>query len=264
MTARDAAIAELDRAVDGLGAGASAAELFAVVDVLDAQPSLRRSLSDPSASDDQRAGLARRLFGGKLGAESVAVIGEVVKAPWGTGQRMASALERQAVRLALKTAVDNGNLADVVAQLNSLAAAVSSSHELNAALRDRSYPVAAKQELIDRLIAGQALPATRTLASRAVKARRRNFTVTLQSYLEMAAGLLGTKIARVTVARPLDQARIDRLKAALEAQTGTPISIQIEVDPAVIGGMSVAIGDDVIESTVAGRLEQARRQLINL
>lgn len=264
MTARDAAIAELDLAVDGLGAGASAAELFAVVDVLDAQPSLRRSLSDPSASDDQRAGLARRLFGGKLSPESVAVIGEVVKAPWGTGQRMASALERQGVRRALKTAADDGNLTDVVAQLNSLAAAVASSHELSAALRDRSYPVAAKQALIDRLIAAQALPVARTLASRAVKARRRNFMVTLQSYLEMAADLSGMRIARVTVARPLDEARITRLKAALEAQTGTPLSIQIEVDPAVIGGMSVAIGDNVIESTVAGRLEQARRQLINL
>ena len=71
-------------------------------------------------------------------------------------------------------------------------------------------------------------------------------------------------IARVTVARPLDEARIARLKTALTAQVGGPVNLQISVDPAVLGGISVAIDDDVYESTVAARLEDARRQLINL
>ena len=80
----------------------------------------------------------------------------------------------------------------------------------------------------------------------------------------MAAGLSGHRIARVTVARPLDEARITRLKSALSAQVGGPVDLQIAVDPAVLGGISVAIDDDVYESTVAARLEDARRQLINL
>ena len=80
----------------------------------------------------------------------------------------------------------------------------------------------------------------------------------------MAADLSGEKIARVTVARPLDEGRIARLKAALEAQLGTTVSLQIEVDPSVLGGRNVAIDDDVIESTVAARLDQAHRQLTTL
>lgn len=264
MTARDAAIAGLDHAVDGIGTGASAPELFAVVDVLDAQPSLRRSLSDPSASDEQRAGLARRLFEGKIGDGALAVVGEVVKAPWSSGSRMVSALERQGIRIALGSAQREGNLEQVASELHGLSTTVDANPELSGALRNQSYPVEGKQSLVDRLISGKVLPATQTLAARAVKARRRNFGLTIASYLEMAAGMTGQKIARVTVARPLDQGRIDRLKAALEAQTGAPVTLHIEVDPSVIGGMSVAIEDDVIESTVAGRLEQARRQLINL
>ena len=121
------------------------------------------------------------------------------------------------------------------------------------------------------------------LAARAVKARKRTFALTVASYLEMAADMAGQKIAKVTVARPLDQARTDRLPFIFhrlgsvrawsrvrpgphwpEAQLGGPVSLQVAVDPAVLGGMSITIDDDVIESTVAGRLEQARRQLINL
>ena len=77
----------------------------------------------------------------------------------------------------------------------------------------------------------------------------------------MAADVAGEKIARVTVARPLDEARVARLKRALEAQVGRTVSLQIDVDPSVLGGMNVAIDDDVIESTVAARLDQVRRQL---
>ena len=264
MTANDAAIAGLDHAVDGSGAGASAAELFAIVDVLDGQPSLRRSLSDPSASEDQRVGLAHRLLDGKVGPGSVSVVAEVVKQAWSSGRQLVTALERQAVRLALKGAMQDGTLDEVTAQLQTLRNTVDNNAELSGALRKLNYPVESKQSLVDRLISGKVAPATQTLAARAVKARKRNFSVTVGSYLEMAADLSGHQIARVTVARPLDQARIDRLKNALQAQTGKPITLQIEVDPSVIGGMSVAIEDEVIESTVAGRLEQARRQLNNL
>jgi F-type H+-transporting ATPase subunit delta len=42
------------------------------------------------------------------------------------------------------------------------------------------------------------------------------------------------------------------------------VSLQVTVDPAVLGGVNVSLGDDVYESTVAARLEDARRQLINL
>jgi F-type H+-transporting ATPase subunit delta len=80
----------------------------------------------------------------------------------------------------------------------------------------------------------------------------------------MAARLAGQRIAKVTVARELDAGRVSRLRSALEAQVGAPVSLQVTVDPAVLGGVNVSLGDDVYESTVAARLEDARRQLINL
>ena len=92
MMARGAAPAGLDSSVDGLSAdAATASELFAVVDLIDGQPMLRRSLSDPSASFEDRSGLAKRLFGARVSASTLAVIMEVLGASWGSGAGSAAA-----------------------------------------------------------------------------------------------------------------------------------------------------------------------------
>lgn len=240
-----------------------ASELFAVVDVLDGQPMLRRSLSDPSASEEARAALVRRLFEGKVSAAAIAVLVDTVRQSFKSGRALVAGLEREGVARSLKAAQDAGELDRVVSELYQLSQSVERAPELAVALRSRGYPVEGKRVLIERLIQGKVSPTTETLAARAVAARQRTFSLTVGGYLKMAAELAGSRIARVAVARPLDAARTARLKAALERQVGGPVTLQVAVDPAVIGGMSVAIDDDVFESTVAARLEDARRQLIN-
>ncbi|AQP47226.1 F0F1 ATP synthase subunit delta [Tessaracoccus aquimaris] len=265
MTARDAANAALDSSVEGIATdAATAAELFAVVDLLDGQPMLRRSLSDPSSTPAARAGLAKRLLAGKVSDTAIEVVGSVVQSPWRSANAMVGGLERQGVRIALRASAAGGQLERVEEELYSLARTVDSDPELGAALRSLAYPLEGKRDLVARLISGKVDPVTAQLASRAVRARRRTFPLTIESYLQMAADMAGQKIARITVAQPLDEAQEARLKAALVAQAGGAVTLQIHVDPKVIGGISVAIDDDVYESTVAARLEDARRQLINL
>ena len=265
MTARDAAHAALDTTVEGIATDATtAAELFAVVDLFDGQPMLRRSLSDPSSTDVARAGLAKRLLAGKVSGKTLEVVSAVVSSPWASANALVTGLERQGVRVALRASRASGKLERVEEELYSLARTVDSDPELAAALRSLAYPLEGKRDLVARLISGKVDPVTAQLASRAVRARRRTFPLTVESYLQMAADMAGQKIARITVAQPLDEAQEARLKAALVAQTGSDVTLQVHVDPKVIGGISVAIDDDVYESTVAARLEDARRQLINL
>ncbi len=265
MSARDAANAELDAKIDGLAPDVvTSAELFAVVDLLDTQPSLRRSLSDPSASENDRASLARRLLEGKVSAAALAVVETVTQGAWSSGNAMVKALERQGVRLALRGAVQEGALDRVCQELYTLSSAVDDSADLATALRQHGPGIELKRGLVDTLLRDKAHPVTRGLAARAVAARERTFSLTIASYLRMGADLAGEKIARVVVARPLDEGRLARLKSALDRQAGAPVVLQVEVDPSVLGGISVQIDDHVIESTVAARLEDARRQLINL
>ncbi|HMR48280.1 MAG TPA: F0F1 ATP synthase subunit delta [Arachnia sp.] len=264
MRASDAAVNALDVLAGSVAADSSAAsDLFQVADLLTEQPMLRRSLSDPSATPDQRRALAARLFGGKIAPSAMQVVDGAVGHTWGGPQRLVRGIERQGVRLALRTAQDEGRLDTVTAELNTLSDAVLRTPEINDILRDRAVPVGEKQKLIASL-AKNALPVTRQLLSRTADGGARGFDLKVTSYLDMAAELTHRAIAKVVVARPLDDARVTRLQRALQAQTGRGVLLQIDVDPSVLGGMSVQIDDEVIESTVAARLDDARRHLTNL
>ena len=63
------------------------------------------------------------------------------------------------------------------------------------------------------------------------------------------------------MARPLDESERERLTAALPEQYGRPVHLNVVVDPDVIGGIRVEIGDDVIDGTISTRLDAARRKL---
>jgi len=68
-------------------------------------------------------------------------------------------------------------------------------------------------------------------------------------------------VATVRVAHELGDADSQRLQGALARQYDRPVHLNVVVDPDVVGGVKVEIGDDVIDGTVASRLDDARRRL---
>jgi F-type H+-transporting ATPase subunit delta len=89
----------------------------------------------------------------------------------------------------------------------------------------------------------------------------RTVAVALAAYQKVAAEVRGEGVATVRVARPLADAERDRLAAALASSYGRDVHLNVIVDPEVIGGIRVEIGDDVIDGTVASRLDDAGRRL---
>ncbi len=253
---------ELDRVLDAQTPSAGLAEeLFAVVDVLDHQPSLRRALRDPAAGDDNRAQLIGQLFGGKVSQAAQSVLVEAAKLRWEGNTGLVDALERQGVRAALTAAQAAGQLDDVEDELFRFGRLVEGQNALRAALADRSASRQGRQQLVDDLLAGRARTVTTVLAKRAVLARRRTYELTLADYLTLAAALRDRSIAKVVVARPLSPEQEARLRAALSRQLGRDITLQVTVDPKVLGGVRVSVGDEVIEGTVGKRLTDAERQI---
>ncbi|OYO01276.1 F0F1 ATP synthase subunit delta [Enemella evansiae] len=261
-SAEEARLGSLDRVLDAQEPNSTlAGELFAVVDAVEAQPGLRRGLTDPGLSVDQRKGLARQLLTGKVSDQAVRLVEETAALRWGGGRSFAAALERLGVRAELRAAQAAGQLDDTEDELFRFARTVSGDPGLVETLGNRSLPAARRETLVTRLLDGRVNEATLVLARRAVGSRSGNYGNTIEDYLGQAAALRNRGIATVHVAQPLSSEQHERLRAALSRQVGREVDLQVIVDPQVLGGVRVQLGDEVIEGTVAGKLDQARRRL---
>jgi F-type H+-transporting ATPase subunit delta len=236
-------------------------DLFAVVDALDSSATLRRALTDPGTAEQGRQQLAHTLLDGKVSKLAVQVVAEAVAMRWAGGRTLAAALERQAVRAQLLVAERQGNLEETEDELFRFARVVESTPEVRDALSDRSIDLAGRRQLVDDLLAGRATEATAVLARRAVAARERTFAHTIEGFVALAAAQKNRVIATVRVAQPLTPEQRSRLQAALAKQVGREVVVQEVVDAGVLGGVRVELGDEIIEGTVASRLESARREL---
>jgi F-type H+-transporting ATPase subunit delta len=83
----------------------------------------------------------------------------------------------------------------------------------------------------------------------------------LELFQHTAAHSIGQKIATVYAARELSDDEHSRLAKALGSQYDTTVHLLVVQDPEIVGGIRVEIGDDVIDGTVAGKLEDAQRKL---
>jgi len=258
--ATDARLSSLDRMLEDSKVGANfASEMFAVVDALEASPTLRRAVTDPGRPEGARRALVHGLLDGKIDKAVVDLVAEAATLRWAGGRTFAAALERQAVRAQLIVADRRGELDDTEDQLFRFARLVVSNPELRNLLGDRAIELSNRQELVEELLRGRANNATIVLARRAVAARERTFGQTIEGYVTLAAAQKNRALATVRVAKPLSSDQRKRLRTALSKQIGREVAMQEIIDPDVLGGMRVEIGDEVFEGTVSDRLEAARR-----
>jgi F-type H+-transporting ATPase subunit delta len=235
------------------------ADLFAVVDALESSAALRRAVTDPGAPEQSRRQLVHSLLDGKVSRTAVDMVADAAAMRWSGGRTFAAALDRQAVRAQLTEADRNGYLEETEDELFRFARTVEANPDLRNALADRAVAVTGRQELVGQLLDGKVNDATMVLARRAVRARERTFAHTIEGYVTLAAALKNRVVATVRVAQPLSTEQRERLRRTLSTQVGREVAVQEVIDPDVLGGVRVELGDEVIEGTVAGRLEQARR-----
>jgi F-type H+-transporting ATPase subunit delta len=258
--ATDARLSSLDRMLNESEVGDNfAAGMFAVVDALDSSATLRRAVTDPGRPEGARRALVHGLLDGKVDKAVVDLVAEAATLRWAGGRTFAAALERQAVRAQLIVADRNGDLENTEDELFRFARLVESNPDLRNTLSDRSIDLKRRQELIGGLLRGRTTVTTDLLAKRAVAARERTFGHTIDGYITLAAAQKNRVVATVRVAQPLSSDQRSRLQTALSRQIGRDVTIQEVIDPSILGGVRVELGDEVFEGTVAGRLEAARR-----
>lgn len=249
------------------GVGAEARELgdqlFSVVDALDGSGSLRRALGDPSRPADDKAQLASTLLDGKVDARVVAAVQGLARARWSAEADLTTAAEWLAAQAYLASAQADGGLEQVEDELFRLERVLAGNRELRQALGERRATPAQRRALVvDLLGGGRVHPATLALVARAAATpRARSVVAALAQLGRLAAERRALLVAEVTAAVPLSLEQEERLVALLERAYGRPVTINVAVEPGVIGGVSVRVGDDLVDSTVLARLDEVRRRL---
>jgi F-type H+-transporting ATPase subunit delta len=185
-----------------------------------------------------------------------------VRSRWSRSRDLVDVLEELANVADLTAAQRNGTLDEVEDELFRFARIVVSSTGLRSALTDGAAPASSKSELLHRLLGGRAKPVTERLVTRLVTAPRgRSLESGLESLSRLAAERRDRMVAIVTSAVPLSDPQKQRLGAALAKLYGRPMHLNLDVDPEVVGGLRVQVGDEVINGSIADRLEDATRRM---
>lgn len=241
---------------------ALATELFEIGETIDGTAKLRRALSDPSRDAWPKRELARRLFGGKISAAAMEVLEAAVSGRWVSDPDLIDAIERLGIDSVLAAAEQDGRLDQVEEELFRFERLVSSDNNLREGLGSREASGEAKATLVRTLLEGKVSAEALWLAQRPVlHARGRKYSAAIWRQLRIAADRRRQITAIVTSAIPLDATQKERLGRALTKAYGREVFVQVAVDPNVMGGIHVRVGDEVVDGTIVRRLEDARRTM---
>ncbi len=237
-------------------------ELFAVTRLVGSQLSLRRHLADPSVAEEARAGLIRQLLGSQVGESALDVVTGLVSSRWSRTLDLVDALELMARRATLGVAEKEGTLDDVEDELFRFGRILDREPELMALLADENQPADQRAALLDTVLGDKVSTTGATLLRQTVRAPRgRHLDLAAEELAELAAARRDRYVARVRTAVALTDEQERRLTDTLTRIYNRPMSLQIELDEDLLGGLVVEVGGEVIDGSVAGRLAAARRHL---
>jgi F-type H+-transporting ATPase subunit delta len=255
--------AALDAAVKGADASKAStlsAELFFVADVLDTNIAVRRALTDSSRDDKSKSVFLSELFASKIGALALGITTEISAMRWSAPKDLVLVIEQLAIEAEASAANIAGELDVVEDEIFTASRAIAGSAELRKALT--SDAKLAKATLVSEILKG-ASDSTVKLVSQLVNTwRGRSIESAFADYAHALAARRNRVIALVRVAAPLSPAQQERLSTALNKQVGQPVRINIEIEPAVIGGVSVKFADELVDGTVSNRLAGAARAVV--
>lgn len=235
-------------------------DLAAVGALLGREISLRRLLTDPAKPAEERAALAGDLFGGKVGSPAVELLTGMVRHRWSQPRDLAEAVARLAVEAELALAERAGELDGVEEDLFRFGRLLAAEPTLAAGLSERT-PAEGRTALADSLLAGKAHASSVRLIHRVVQQPLGQSALTNVEHLSAVAAELRERLtALVTTASPLSEAQLDRLTDILTRGYGRPVRLNVELDPALIAGLTIRIGDEIIDGTVRNRLNEASRR----
>lgn len=240
-------------------------ELASVAELLDRELVVTRYLTLPAEDATPRVRLIERLVSGKVGDPTLDLLRTAVSARWSANSDLIDAVEHVARQALLVRAERAGQVDEVEDQLFRFSRLLDAQPRLAILLGDYAAPAEGRVQLLRNVLesaSGGVNPITVALLSQTVELLRgQPAEEAVLQLAEVAVARRGEVVAHVSAAAELSDAQRSRLTRVLSRIYGHPVTVQMQIDPALLGGLSISVSDEVIDGTLLSRLAEAETQL---
>lgn len=238
-------------------------ELFTITKVLDDSIQLERALTDPSRPVADKVAVLTELLGDNVHPMTMEIMTDLVSRHWSRARDIANAVEDFGVDAMMYYADATGATLQVSVELSELHSALLNLPVVRAKLYDYQATSEARVKLFREVFSGKTLnKVTMRLAEHATcNLRRRRYLETIQWMINKLSRHMGESMVTVTTATPLKKEQIKRLVEVYSAKVGRQVHINSVVDPTVLGGMRIQVGDEVTDNTVVAQLQNLHRRV---
>ena len=238
-------------------------ELFTITKVLDDSIRLERALTDPSRPVADKVAVLKELLGDNAHPMTMEIMTDLVSRRWSRARDIANAVEDFGVDAMMYYADATDATLQVSIELSELHSALLNLPVVRAKLYDYQATSEARVKLFREVFSGKTLnKVTMRLAEHATcNLRRRRYLETIQWLINKFSRHMGESMVTVTTATPLKKEQIKRLVEVYSAKVGRQVHINSVVDPTVLGGMRIQVGDEVTDNTVVAQLQNLHRKV---
>lgn len=238
-------------------------ELFTITKVLDDSIQLERALTDPSRPVADKVAVLKELLGDNAHPMTMEIMTDLVSRRWSRSRDIANAVEDFGVDAMMYYADATDATLQVSIELSELHSALLNLPVVRAKLYDYQATSEARVKLFREVFSGKTLnKVTMRLAEHATcNLRRRRYLETIQWLINKFSRHMGESMVTVTTATPLKKEQIKRLVEVYSAKVGRQVHINSVVDPTVLGGMRIQVGDEVTDNTVVAQLQNLHRKV---
>ena len=235
---------------------ASVAELFAVGRALHGSPALIRALGDDFADSKAASALVEKVFG-KASSGTKKLLTHLIGSTWSKPADLLEGVEEAGIRLAAVTATG-----DLAGELLSVDRVIKAQPDVQLALTGKRAPAEAKRAMVDALFGKKISAEALAIVSHLVtQPRSSRITESVVRAAGTVCDQLGVGLAEVRVASAIGEQQMTNIAGMLEAQYGRAHYMDQVVDPGLVGGIRIRVGDHVMDQSVATQLADMRRQL---
>ena len=238
-------------------------DLFTITKVLDDSIQLERALTDPSRPVADKVAVLKELLGDNAHPMTMEIMTDLVSRRWSRARDIANAVEDFGVDAMMYYADATDATLQVSIELSELHSALLNLPVVRAKLYDYQATSEARVKLFREVFSGKTLnKVTMRLAEHATcNLRRRRYLETIQWLINKFSRHMGESMVTVTTATPLKKEQIKRLVEVYSAKVGRQVHINSVVDPTVLGGMRIQVGDEVTDNTVVAQLQNLHRKV---